>query len=92
MSDRDYDRELVANLQGIESDFWKYFRAWLEKKIHDVNADLRSKEGTARDWNAGFVSALEMILKHPEEQVNGLRQFLKSRQDSGGNGSDRLAT
>jgi hypothetical protein len=73
------EQELRILEEGLQSDFWKIYSAWLAQKgFTSIGAALSAKV-EHREWEAGHASAYKRCLAQPVDRIREIKSFLMQR-------------
>ena len=71
------EEELVIIEEGLKSQFWAVYSAWLQDAGLTAIGSALSERVERREWMAGQASGLKRALKRPVDRVRELRTKLE---------------
>lgn len=73
--------ELAVLEDGLKSQFWQVYAAWLTQTSFTVIGAALSERVERREWTSGQAHGLKRALNHPLERVRELKRFLKDEKE-----------
>ena len=71
------EEELVILEEGLRSQFWQVYGAWLSQATLTAAGSALSENVDKREWMAGKATALKKALSYPSERVRDIKRLIE---------------